>query len=41
MFEAYDEMRGLYGVLNFTDENAKMTKEIAIMLASFVLTAGV
>lgn len=41
MLEAYDEMRGLYGPLNFTDENAKMTKEVAIMLASFVLTAGV
>lgn len=33
-------MRGLYGRLNFTDENAKMTKEGAIMLASFALTGG-
>lgn len=33
-------MRGLYGTLNFTDENTKMTKEMAVMLASFVLTGG-
>ena len=38
--EVYDDMRGLYGRLNFTDENAKMTKEGAIMLASFALTGG-
>ena len=41
MFDAYNDMRGLYGSFNFTDENAKLTKEVAIMLASFVLTAGV
>ena len=38
--EVYDDMRGLYGTLNFTDENTKMTKEMATMLASFVLTGG-
>lgn len=40
MFQDYDEMRWLYGPLNFTDENAKMATETAIMLGSFVLTAG-
>ena len=33
-------MKGLYGFWNFTDENAKLTREIAIMVASFIITAG-
>lgn len=33
-------MKGLYGFFNFTDENAKLTREIALILASFVITAG-
>lgn len=41
MADVYNDMRGLKGVLNFTDENAKMTKEVAIMVASFAVTAGV
>jgi len=41
MADVYNDMRGLNGMLNFTDENAKMTKEVAIMIASFAVTAGV
>nr|HPO05653.1 hypothetical protein [Candidatus Gracilibacteria bacterium] len=40
-----DDMKGLNGFWNFTDENKAMTKEIAIMVASTIavslLTAGV
>jgi hypothetical protein len=41
MLKMYDDMKWLHGIFNFSDENAQMTKEMAIMLASFVLTAGV
>lgn len=34
-------MKGLKGFWNFSDENAKMTKEMAIMVASMALTAGI
>lgn len=37
--EIYDDMKWLNWLLNFTDENVKMTKEIAIMLASMAVTA--
>ena len=36
----YNDMKGLYGAFNFTDENAKLTRDIAIMIASFIITAG-
>ena len=40
ILQEYNDMKGLYGFWNFTDENAKLTREIAIMVASFILTAG-
>lgn len=39
--EVYNDMKWLNWVLNFTDENKKMTKEMAIMLISMVATAWV
>jgi len=41
LWDWYDDMKWLSGFFNFSDENAKMTKETGIMLASFVATAGV
>ncbi len=35
-----DDMRGLYGKMNFTDENARLFKEIAILIGSMALTLG-
>lgn len=35
-----DDMRGLHGKLNFTDENARLFKEIAIIVASMIVTMG-
>lgn len=40
LLESYDDMKWLYG-WNISDESAKMTKEWIIMLASFVVTAGI
>lgn len=40
ILQEYNDMKGLYGFWNFTDENAKLTREIAIMVASFIITAG-
>lgn len=40
ILKEYNDMKGLYGFWNFTDENAKLTREIAIMVASFIITAG-
>lgn len=40
ILQEYNDMKGLYGAFNFTDENAKLTREIAIMIASFIVTAG-
>ena len=40
ILQEYNDMKGLYGAFNFTDENAKLTREIAIMIASFIITAG-
>ena len=40
-FWKYNDMKGLYGIDNWSDENIKMTKEMAIMVASFALTAGI
>ena len=40
ILQEYNDMKGLHGFWNFTDENAKLTREIAIMVASFILTAG-
>lgn len=37
----YDDMKGLKGFWNFSDENTKMTKEMAIMVASMAMTAGI
>ncbi len=39
MLAWYNDMRWLYGTLNFSDENKKVATESAIMLASFVATA--
>jgi len=33
----YDDMKGLYGTLNFTDENAAMTRELIIFAAGFMI----
>lgn len=38
--KSLDDMKGYKGLLNFSDENAKMTKEVAIFLASMVVTGG-
>lgn len=40
ILQEYNDMKGLYGAFNFTDENAKLTRDIAIMIASFIITAG-
>ena len=40
ILQEYNDMKGLHGFWNFTDENAKLTREIAIMVASFIITAG-
>ena len=40
ILKEYNDMKGLYGAFNFTDENAKLTREIAILIASFIITAG-
>ena len=40
ILQEYNDMKGLYGFWNFTDENAKLTRDIAIMIASFIITAG-
>ena len=40
ILKEYNDMKGLYGAFNFTDENAKLTRDIAIMIASFIITAG-
>ncbi|MFO0763871.1 MAG: hypothetical protein U0518_03365 [Candidatus Gracilibacteria bacterium] len=36
----YDDMKGLYGAFNFTDENVVMTKELAITFVSMALSFG-
>lgn len=36
----FDDMKGLYGTWNFTDENAKLVRDMAVMVASFIVTAG-
>jgi hypothetical protein len=41
LYDVYNDMKGLKWFWNFSDENAKMTKEMAIMVASFALTAGI
>ena len=40
ILQEYNDMKGLHGFWNFTDENAKLTRDIAIMIASFIITAG-
>lgn len=39
--KSLNDMKGYKGLLNFSDENAKMTKEVAIFLASMVVTGGI
>lgn len=41
ILQEYDDMKGLHGFLNMTDENAKMTREIAIGVVSMVAMAFV
>lgn len=36
----YNDMEGLSGLWNWSDENVDLTKDIGIMVGSFILTAG-
>lgn len=40
ILEQYNDMKGLYGAFNFTDENARLVKEIALIVGSMVVTMG-
>lgn len=44
ILQQYDDMKGLYGALNWSDEGERMARETAVMVASFIgttiLTAG-